>query len=67
MGEIFKYRAMRIESYEGNDTFLHCGDDSQYHLYCIVRIGNDGAIEIADNGFRNIDEAIVAWPEAAPM
>ncbi len=57
---------VRIESYEGRDTHLRCGDDDgeQDFLYCVVVVGNDGEAAIVDNGYRSHSEAAAAWPEA---
>ena len=57
---------VRIESYEGEDTFLRCGDERQSHLFAIVAVGTDGTAEIVDSSYRTMDEAVRAWPEAAP-
>jgi hypothetical protein len=57
---------VRIESYEGRDTFMRCGDESQDYLFAIVSIHPDGAAEIIDSSYRTLDEAVEAWPEAAP-
>ena len=73
---MFSYRDMasqktrtavvKLESYEGEDTFVRCGDDSQDYLFAIVRIDPDGSAEIMDSGYRTIDEALASWPEARP-
>jgi hypothetical protein len=55
---------VKIESYDGEDTHLHCGDEVQDFLFCIVLI-DGGATEIVDNGYRSYAEAIDAWPQAA--
>lgn len=57
---------IKIESYEGEDTYLYCGNDRQSHLYAIVAVGPDGTAEIVDSGYRTFAEALKAWPEAAP-
>jgi len=54
---------LRLDSYEGADTFLHCGNAKQDHLYCIVTRSKKGEFEIIDNGYRTKQEALAAWPE----
>jgi hypothetical protein len=55
---------VKIESYDGDETHLHCGDEVQDFLFCIVLIDGYGA-EIVDNGYRSYAEAIEGWPQAA--
>lgn len=57
---------IKIESYEGEDTFLRCGDDQQDYLYAIIAIGDDGTAEFVDSSYRSLGEALEAWPEAKP-
>ena len=57
---------VKIESYEGEDTFLRCGDERQNHLFAVVAIDADGTAEIVDSSYRTMGEALQAWPEAAP-
>jgi hypothetical protein len=57
---------VKLESYEGEDTYLRCGNDRQSHLYAIVAVDPDGTAEIVDSSYRTIVEALEAWPEAAP-
>lgn len=57
---------LKLESYEGEDTFLRCGNDQQDYLFAIVAVDGDGAAEIVDNGYRTREEALAAWPEARP-
>lgn len=52
-----------IESYDGDDTYLHCGNESQNHLFCVVRVDTEGQAEIIDNGYLTYKEALEAWPE----
>ena len=56
---------VKIESFDGRDTFLHCGTDEQYHLFAVVSVDADGRAEIVDSAYRNYEEAAAAWPEAA--
>ncbi len=58
---------IKIESYEGDDTFVRCGDEQQDHLFAIVSIDPDGNAEIVDSSYRTMQEALEAWPEAGPM
>jgi hypothetical protein len=57
---------VKVESYEGEDTFLRCGDERQNYLYAVVAIDPDGTAEIVDSSYRTIREALQAWPEATP-
>jgi hypothetical protein len=54
---------VKIESFEGDDTYVRCGDDKQDYLFCVISIGDDGNAEIVDSGYRSFDEAAVAWPD----
>ncbi len=56
---------LRVESFEGSDTYVRCGDDHQDYLFCVVSVDDDGYAEIMDSGYRSFDEAAKAWPEAA--
>jgi len=60
------YHIVLIESFQGEDTYLECGDDelTRNYLYCIVEVGPDGIAGIADNAYRSVDEAARAWPHA---
>ena len=58
---------VKLESYEGVDTFLRCGGAGQDYLYCVVGVDPDGQAEIVDNGYRSIEEALGAWPEIGPQ
>lgn len=55
---------LKIESFEGRDTFVRCGDDDQDYLFAVVSVDEKGRAEIVDGGYRSYDEAAVAWPEA---
>jgi len=57
---------LRIDSFDGRDTYLHCGNDEQQHLYAIVLVNEDGNAEIIDSAYRTLEEAIETWPEAMP-
>jgi len=59
------YFIVKIESFEGHDTFLRCGNPSQDYLFAVTRVDNDGRAEIVDNGYRSFAEAAEAWPKAA--
>jgi hypothetical protein len=58
---------IRIESFEGRDTFIRCGDDHQDFLFAVVAVNEPGHAEIVDSGYRSYDEAAQAWPEARPL
>jgi hypothetical protein len=60
------YFILKLESYEGEDTYLHCGDNSQNYIYCIVKLTHNSELDIVDNGYRSVSEALAAWPEAKP-
>jgi hypothetical protein len=57
---------VKLESYEGEDTFLRCGNEGQDFLFAIALLV-DGYLEIIDNGYRTQIEALEAWPEASPI
>jgi hypothetical protein len=57
---------VKLESYEGEDTFVRCGDDQQDYLFAIVRVDPDGSAEIMDSSYRTLEEALASWPEARP-
>ena len=59
-----QYVIVKIESFEGRDTFIKCGDNNQDFLFVIVMIDAFGNAEIVDSGYRSFDEAAAAWPEA---
>ncbi len=52
---------VQLVPYEGEDTALWVeGGDT---LFCIVTVSEEGAA-IVDNGYRSVEEAKAAWPEA---
>lgn len=57
---------LKLESFEGKDTFLRCGDDTRDYLFTIVAVDPDGSAEVIDSGYRTFAEAVEAWPEARP-
>jgi hypothetical protein len=59
-----RYVVLKLESYEGDDTFLRCGNDSQDYLYAVVAVESDGTAEVVDSSYRTAAEALAAWPEA---
>jgi predicted nucleotide-binding protein len=59
-----RYAILKIESYEGEDTFVRCGNDVQDFLFAIIVIEPDGRVEIIDSGYRSYDEAEQACPDA---
>lgn len=61
-----KFYVLKLESYEGRDTFLYCGNDTQDYLYCVVGFTEDGKLEIVDSSYRTVDEVLAAWPFAKP-
>jgi hypothetical protein len=59
-----KQFVLKLESFDGKDTYLHCGDGTRDVLYCIVELASDGRLAVVDNGYRSVREAITAWPAA---
>jgi hypothetical protein len=55
---------VKIESFDGRDTYVHCGNDQQDYLFCVISVGDDGEAEVVDNGYRSYIEAAEAWPDA---
>jgi hypothetical protein len=55
---------VKLESFEGRDTYVQCGNDKQDYLFCVVSVGDDNDAEIIDNGYRSFSEAAKAWPDA---
>ena len=54
---------VQLVPYEGEDTALCVeGGDT---LFCIVEVTEQGAA-VLDHGYRTIEEALHAWPEAKP-
>ena len=60
-----RYFVLKIESYEAEDTFLRCGNETQEHLFAIIVVDSEGIAEIVDSSYRTAEEALAAWPEAA--
>lgn len=57
---------VRLDSYDGDDTFLHCGDTTKDYLFAIVHVSRSGNAVVVDIGYRSLEEAIEAWPDASP-
>ncbi len=55
---------VKIESFDGRDTFLHCGDDDQDFLFAVISVDAKGQAEVVDSAYRSYEEAAEAWPEA---
>lgn len=55
---------VKIESFDGRDTFVHCGNDEQDYLFAVVSVDADGRAEVVDSAYRSFEEAAAAWPEA---
>ena len=66
MAERERLFIVRIESYQGRDTYVRCGDEAQDYLYAVGSLNADGNAEIVDCGSRSVEEAAEAWPEARP-
>jgi hypothetical protein len=61
-----RHVVLKIESYEGQDTYLRCGDDQQDFLYAVIAVNPDGTAEVVDSSYRTLAEAFETWPEAKP-
>ncbi len=59
-----RYAILKIESFEGSDTFVRCGTVDQDYIYAVLAIDNAGSAEIIDSGYLTHSDAIAAWPEA---
>ena len=59
-----QYFITKIESYEGEDTFIRCGDDEHDFVYVVVSLDGTGSANVVDAGYRSREEAEQAWPEA---
>lgn len=57
-----KYFVLKLESFDGKDTFVHCGDIHQDFLFCVAVTDTDGTAAVVDSGYRNEGEAREAWP-----
>lgn len=58
---------VKIESYDGCDTYIHCGSDDQDYLFAVVAVDEAGSAEVVDSGYRSRDEAIRAWPQTGQV
>jgi len=56
---------LRFESFDGKDTYVHCGDHQQDFLFCVVATHPDGTASVIDSGYRSEEEARTAWSEIA--
>lgn len=56
---------VKIESFEGHDSFMRCGSDDQDYIFAVVAVDDSGNAEIVDSGYLSRDDAARAWPEAA--
>ena len=61
-------RPLLIESYHGSDTLIQAeafdretGEPIQDELWAAVIVGDDGSLEIIDNGYRSREELEEAW------
>lgn len=59
------YAVVRLESFDCEKSFLHCGNENQDFLYCVIRVDESGFAEAVDSGYHSYEEAIEAWPEAS--
>jgi len=58
-----KYFVVKINSYDGADTYLSCGSENQDFVFAVIALEDDGGAWIVDNGYRSRAEAELAWPE----
>ena len=56
---------LRLESFDGKDTYVHCGDRQQDFLFCVVATHPDGTATVIDSGYRSEEEARTAWSDIA--
>ena len=61
-----RYFILRIDSYEGRDTHICCGDDERDFVYVVGSLDANGNADIVDCCYRSLEEAAQAWPEAMP-
>jgi hypothetical protein len=61
-----RYFILRIDTFEGRDSYITCGDDQKDFIYVVGSLDAKGNAEILDCGYRSFDEAAQAWPEARP-
>ncbi len=61
-----QYFVLKLESFEGSDTFLQCGNETQDHLFAVIVADDRGNAAVVDSAYRSLDEALQAWPEARP-
>lgn len=52
---------VKIESFDGRDSYVHVGDDHQDYLFAVVGLNDDGHAEILDSAYRSYEEAARAW------
>jgi len=62
-----RYVIVKLESFEGRDAFVRCGDDTHDYLFMIVGVYPDGTAEVVDSAYRTFAEAVEVWPEARPQ
>lgn len=69
------YVIIKIESYQGEETYLSCGRVEDYrspfdeidkdaHLYAVVAIDQFKQAEVVDCGYTSFEDALEHWPEA---
>jgi hypothetical protein len=61
-----RYFVLKLESFQGRDTFLQCGNETQDYLFAIIVADDRGNAELIDSAYRSMNEAVRAWPEACP-
>jgi len=56
---------LALDSLDGDDSVIYLEADgvSTDSLFCIISVGPNGA-GIIDNGYRSLNEARAAWPDA---
>jgi len=56
---------LRLESFGGKNTYVHCGDHQQDFLFGVVATHPDGTASVIDSGYRSEEEAHTAWSDIA--
>lgn len=56
-----RHFVIRIDSFEGRDTHLRCGNKSQDFLFAVIALDERGIGSIVDSGYRTRLEAEAAW------
>jgi hypothetical protein len=58
-----KFYILKLESYFGEYSSLHCESEGNDFMYCICLVNDNKAIMI-DYGYKSLEQAQSIWPEA---